>query len=104
MTNAAVRILTVAACFGMCFASVGFCAGTTQNVVGALAKQVVGMLKWVGVIVLIIGVGKFALALKDENPDGQTRAVYYAIAGAILIGLDVIVNGILAKTGTGISV
>ena len=42
----------------------------------------------------MIGVAKFALAMKDENPDGQTRAVYYAIAGAILIGIDPIIKGL----------
>ena len=52
------------------------------------------MMGYVGIVVCVIGVAKFALAMKDENPDGQTRAVYYAIAGAILIGIGPIINGL----------
>ena len=93
LKTAAVKSATVLGAVAMCMASVGFCADTS-SIVSALVNQVVGMMKWVGIVVVVIGVAKFSLALKDENPDGQTRAVYYAIAGAVLIGLGPIINGL----------
>ena len=89
----AVRALTVLGCAAMGIAQVGFCSTTPGSIVSNLVNQIVSMMGLVGVVVCVIGVAKFALAMKDENPDGQTRAVYYAIAGAILIGIGPIING-----------
>ncbi len=90
----AVRAATVLGCAAMCMAQVGLCTDTTQNIVNGLVGQVIQMMQYVGVVVVVIGVAKFALALKDENPDGQTRAVYYAIAGAVLIGLKPLITAL----------
>ena len=87
----AVRLATVMACVALCVAQTGFC---TDAVVQRLVDQICSMLRYVGIVVVVIGVGKFALAMKDENPDGQTRAVYYAVAGIVLIGLKTIVDGL----------
>ncbi len=91
---AAVRVATVAACVALCVAQTGFC---TADVVNKLVAQICVMLRYVGIVVIVIGVGKFALAMKDENPDGQTRAVYYAVAGAVLVGLKSIVDAIIPQ-------
>ncbi len=91
MKTMAVRAATVLGCAAMCMAQVGLCTDT-KNIVTSLVGQVIQMMQYVGVVVVVIGVAKFALALKDENPDGQTRAVYYAIAGAVLIGLQPIID------------
>ncbi len=85
-------LMTAGMCAGM-IGSVGFCAPAgADDVVPKLLGQLCKMFSYVGIVVCVIGVAKFALAMKDENPDGQTRAVYYAIAGAILIGIRVIVT------------
>ena len=95
------RLFTTILAFTLCFGAFAFCGEDgTKNIVENLVSQIVKMLGYVGIVVVVIGVGKFALAMKDENPDGQTRAVYYAIAGALLIGLKPIVNGL----GLGITV
>lgn len=90
----AVRAATVAACAAMCLAQTGLCSADTNTIVENLVAQVIVMMGYVGIVVCVIGVAKFALAMKDENPDGQTRAVYYAIAGAILIGIKPIISGL----------
>lgn len=95
------KIPTMLFAAAMALESSAFCMADTMR---PLLTQISTMLRWVGIAVLVIGVGKFALALKDENPDGQTRAVYYAIAGAMLIGIPTIINAILAGTGSGVSV
>ncbi len=97
--NLAAKILTLMFCALSCLSQVGFCE--TANVVDALVGQVITMMGYVGIVVCVIGVAKFALALKDENPDGQTRAVYYAIAGAVLIGIGPIINGLGIRNGGG---
>ncbi len=94
--NKVVRAATVLACAAMCYAQTGLC---TEAVVNNLVTQIIQMLQYVGIVVVVIGVGKFALAMKDENPDGQTRAVYYAVAGAILIGIDPIVRAVVPSLG-----
>ncbi len=90
--NRIAKVLTITLCAVMCVGQIGFC--DTNTVVSNLVAQIISMMSYVGIVVLVIGVAKFALALKDENPDGQTRAVYYAIAGAVLIGLRVIVSNL----------
>lgn len=90
----AIRAVTVLGCVAMCWSSIGLCA-TANSVVHDLVEQVMSMMQLVGVVVCVIGVAKFALAMKDENPDGQTRAVYYAIAGAILMGIKPIIQAIV---------
>lgn len=97
--NLAAKILTIIFCAVSCLSQVGFCE--TAGVVDALVGQVITMMGYVGIVVCVIGVAKFALALKDENPDGQTRAVYYAIAGAVLIGIGPIINGLGIRNGGG---
>ncbi len=92
------RLFVSILAFTMLFGTFAFCGdaagdGTTTTVVKGLVDQILVMMRYVGIVVVVIGVGKFALAMKDENPDGQTRAVYYAIAGAILIGLKTIIDG-----------
>lgn len=92
-------IMMIAASLG----SVASCS-TMGSVMGELLTQICVMLRWVGVAVTVIGVGKFALAMKDENPDGQTRSVYYAIAGIVLIGIPSIVRNIIGKTGATVTI
>ena len=99
--NLAAKILTLMFCALSCLSQVGFCEGETAQVVDNLVDQVITMMGYVGIVVCVIGVAKFALALKDENPDGQTRAVYYAIAGAVLIGIGPIINGLGIRTKGG---
>jgi putative heme iron utilization protein len=98
--NTAVKAATVLACAASCMAQVGFCDTTPAAVVNSLVDQIIGMMGLVGIVVVVIGVAKFALAMKDENPDGQTRAVYYAIAGAILIGIGPIINALNIRPTT----
>ena len=74
MKTMAVRAATVLGCAAMCMAQVGLCTADTKSIVTSLVGQVIQMMQYVGVVVVVIGVAKFALALKDENPDGQTRA------------------------------
>ena len=90
-------LMTAGMCAGM-IGSVGFC-DEASGVVTALIGEACKMFRLVGIVVCMIGVAKFALAMKDENPDGQTRAVYYAIAGAILIGIKSIVDAVVPSAG-----
>lgn len=54
---------------------------------------------YLGIVVIVIGGIKFALALKDDNPDSQTRSVPIILAGIVLMALDGIVKLIIGDSG-----
>ncbi len=88
------QILGILACVAMCSLNIYCDDPTAENLIKNMVDQITKMLRYVGIIVAVIGMGKFALAMKDDNPDGQARAAYYAIAGAILIGIGPIISAL----------
>lgn len=93
------------ACYMGTFGTFAFCESTAGATVSAILKQVCTWFQYIGIIVLVIGVVKFGLALKDDNPDGQARASYYAIAGALLIGIKPVLSAIITAAGVeGVSI
>lgn len=67
----------------------GFCVDVSQ-----LINSITDIFAAVGAVVLVVGIAKFALALKDENGPGQSQAILFAVSGVILISLKAIVPAI----------
>ena len=53
---------------------------------GNMAEIIIKIAFYVGAIVAISGIFQLVLAYKDDNSDGQTRAVRLVVVGAVLIG------------------
>lgn len=66
----------------------GFCTSGLTTLVTSIEK----LFKWVGAVLMLVGVAKFAMALKDENGPGQSQAILFAVSGGILIGLNTVIK------------
>lgn len=51
---------------------------------------------YVGAIIIVGGIFNWVLAQKDENADGQSRAIKFIVCGFALVGLKILVQPILA--------
>ena len=85
-----VLLLCAAACM---VSQCGFCLST-------LVSSLQTLFKWVGGVLMLVGVAKFAMALKDENGPGQSQAILFAVSGGILIGLGTVINVSSYVTGS----
>lgn len=61
-----------------------------NNLVGLM----ITISRYLGVIIIVIGAVQWALALKDENPDGQSRAVKVILAGIVTFSIKFVLQGI----------
>lgn len=89
--NVAAALLTVAQVAGtiaLCTGGGGGAGGAINSIINVVCE----VFKYVGAGILVLGIAKFALALKDENGPGQSQAILYAVAGGVLIGIDVLVG------------
>ena len=59
---------------------------------GNMAEIIVKLAFYVGAMVAIYGVFSMILAYKDDNADGQTRAIRLIIVGVMLIGFETVLK------------
>lgn len=67
----------------------------TEQLVGGIIDFICKVAFYMGFVVVATGVFMLVFAYKDDNAEGQSRAVRVAVVGAILIGL----TSILKLTG-----
>ena len=60
---------------------------TTENVLGGVIGVIIEIAKYVGIVLAISGVFMLILAYKDDNADGQSRAVRLVVVAVALLGL-----------------
>ena len=65
-----------------------------ENVVGKILDYLLTAGQLVGGGVIIFAGITFALSISQENPDQQSRAIKFFVAGAFLVGLKAILKGI----------
>ena len=65
---------------------------------GNMADIIIKLAFYIGAIVAIYGVFSMVMAYKDENADGQTRAIRLIIVGVMLVGFKTVLQlaGIVA--------
>ena len=60
---------------------------TVEGVLGGVIGIVMKIAFWVGAVLGVSGVFQLILAYKDDNADGQSRAVRLVVVALLLIGL-----------------
>lgn len=65
---------------------------TTEGVVGGIVGFIVDVAKWIGIVVVVSGIFMFIFAYKDDNAESQSRAIRFAVIGALMIGLELILK------------
>lgn len=63
-----------------------------DTVFGSMADIVIKIAFYVGALIAIGGVFSLVLAYKDDNAEGQTRAVRLIVVGCVLIGFKTILS------------
>lgn len=59
-----------------------------ENLFGSMADVVILIARYVGLFMAIIGVLSLLMAMHQENPDGQNRAIKVIVIGAALVGFE----------------
>ena len=65
---------------------------TTETMIEGIIDFVISVAKWMGFVVVAMGVFMFIMAYKDDNAEQQSKAARFAIVGALLIGLESILK------------
>ena len=63
-----------------------------DSLFGNMADIVIKMAFYVGVIIAISGIFSLVLAYKDDNSEGQTRAIRLIIVGVMLVGFETVLK------------
>lgn len=64
-----------------------------QAVLSSIASWLLKIAQSVGIIIVIWGAVQFFLSLRDQNPDGQQRAIWTLVAGVALAALGTVLSG-----------
>ena len=59
-----------------------------DNLFGSIAGIIIKIAFYVGALITVGGVFALILAYKDDNADGQTRAVRLIVVGLVLVGFE----------------
>jgi Na+/melibiose symporter-like transporter len=65
---------------------------TTEGLVGGIVGFVIKAAFYIGIVVLATGIFMFVFAYKDDNAESQSRGARFAVVGALLVGLRVLLQ------------
>lgn len=71
-----------------------FCANApdTDQVMNGVIDIIFEVAKYVGIVLAVSGIFQLILAYKDDNADGQSRAVRLVVVALVLLGLETLVG------------
>ena len=70
-----------------------FCTdANVSKVLSGVVNIIFTVARYVGIVLGISGIFQLILAYKDDNADGQSRAVRLVVVALVLIGLKTLVN------------
>lgn len=73
-----------------------FCApANMKTLFNKMADIIYDIALYIGAAILLYGIVSWIMAMKDENPEGQSRAIRYAIVGITLVCIKVIAKPII---------
>ena len=92
---------------GLSSVSPTFCTSSSTssatNNMNALFSSMVNIICdiafYIGAIIVVSGIFNWVLAQKDENADGQSRAIKFIVVGFVLVSLKFIVSPIIRSLG-----
>ena len=65
---------------------------SVDKILGGIVDFICQVGQYVGAVVLVSGIFMFILAYKDDNAESQSRAIRFAIVGAVLMSLKVMLK------------
>lgn len=79
-------------------------ADPTDSVIGEVGSIVCRIFLYIGIVLLIYSIAQLISASRNDDPEGKVKATQQLVAAIVMMGLKPIINGVLAVTGTGISI
>lgn len=68
------------------------CVPSTDQVMKGVINIIFEVAKYVGIVLAVSGIFQLILAYKDDNADGQSRAVRLVVVALVLLGLKTLVK------------
>lgn len=65
---------------------------STDAMIGGIVDFICKVAFYIGAVVLVSGIFMFIFAYKDDNAESQSRAIRFAVIGAVLLGLKQMLN------------
>lgn len=75
---------------------------SADSIVGEFIGILLTIFRYVGIVLLVVGIVQFVMATKDDNPEAKVKATTMAIVSVILITLKFIVSGLLGMFGVAL--
>lgn len=79
-------------------------ADPTDNIIGEVGGIVCRIFLYVGIVLLIYSIAQLISASRNDDPEGKVKATQQLVAAIVMMGLKPIINGVLAVTGTNITI
>lgn len=86
------RNLIILSCAMLLFPVMTMCVPTTDQVMKGVINIIFEVAKYVGIVLAVSGIFQLILAYKDDNADGQSRAVRLVVVALVLLGLKTLVQ------------
>ena len=60
---------------------------STDQLIGSIVDFICNVAMYIGIVIVVTGIFSIVLAYKDDNAEGQSRAIRLAVVGGVLVGL-----------------
>lgn len=71
------------------------CAPSMSSIFTKMLDIIYEIAFYVGAVVVVMGIFNWVLAMKDENADGQSRAIKFVVIGIALVALKTLLKPIV---------
>ena len=71
------------------------CAPTMKGIFTKLMDILYDIFFWMGAVIVAVSIANWVMAMKDENADGQSRAVRFIVVGIVLVCLESVLDPII---------
>lgn len=65
---------------------------TTEEMLGGIIEFICNVARYMGIVVVAAGIFMLIFAYKDDNAEAQSRAVRFAVIGAIMLSLKTVLK------------
>ena len=88
-------ILASASAVSLTAGAVAFAEPDTKSIMVKVVEITLTLFRYVGIVLMVWGIGSLVLALKNDDPDSKVKAIWLIVVSAVLIVLKTLVQAVL---------
>ena len=71
----------------------------TEDMLGGIVEFICNVARYMGIVIVVAGIFMLVFAYKDDNAEAQSRAVRFAVVGAVMLSLKTVLKltGIISE-------